>query len=53
MAPNVSTTIWLDRASAGELRAIADELGREDRRRIPLGEVIRRLIEVWRAGGDS
>ncbi len=52
MAPN-GTTVWLDRASAGELRAIADDLGRRERRRIPLGEVVRRLIELWRAGGGE
>jgi hypothetical protein len=51
MAPTGSTTIWLDRASAGELRAIADDLARVERRRVPLGEVVRRLLEFWQAGG--
>ncbi len=51
MAPGSMTTVWLDRASASDLRSIATDLARQERRRVTLGEVVRRLIELWRAGG--
>jgi hypothetical protein len=51
MAQGSMTTVCIDRASVSELRSIATDLAREERRRVTLGEVVRRLIEVWRAGG--
>ena len=47
------TTVWVDRASASDLRSIAADLAREERCRVTLGEVVRRLIELWHAGGSA
>ena len=50
MAQTDRTTVWLDRDAALDLRSIATDLARGERRPITLGEVVRRLIELYRGG---
>jgi hypothetical protein len=53
MAGNGKTTVWLDRDAALDLRSIATDLSRQWCRQVPLGEVVRRLIEMWRGRGGQ
>ncbi len=52
-----STTVRVDRAAARDLKSIATDIARKERRPVTLGEVVRRLIEIgkreWAAGGGA
>lgn len=43
------TNVWVDRDTALDLRSVATELARQERRRITLSEALQRLIAAWRA----
>ncbi len=45
-----STSVRVGREAAFDLRAIALDLSRAERRHVSLGEVVSRLIAAWRAG---
>lgn len=53
MSPDSKTTVWMDRDAALDLRSIALDLARRERRQVTLGEVVRRLIAAWQASGNG
>ena len=47
MAQGDDTTVRVGRGTALDLHAIALDLSRQERRSVPLGEVLRRLVAAW------